>query len=106
MVGARLKALRESKKMNQDELADKLGVSTGYISLLEADKRNLDTRLLLDILKVFNVNPADFFAEGLPKDKGVPVIAYISAYSTLISPLHHGNKTENLNLIFLVYFPF
>lgn len=58
MIGARVKQLREEKKMSMTELAEKAGVAKSYLSSLE---RNLQT------------NPSIQFLEKIAIVLGVPV---------------------------------
>jgi transcriptional regulator with XRE-family HTH domain len=46
MTGAQLKTARETRRWNQQQLAERLDVSQGYVSLLERDLRRLPTGLL------------------------------------------------------------
>lgn len=52
----RLKELRIEKKMNQKELADKLGYKQNTISQWENDKRFMDTETLRTIANFFGVS--------------------------------------------------
>lgn len=58
MIGARVKKLREEKKMSMTELAERAGVAKSYLSSLE---RNLQT------------NPSIQFLEKIAIVLGVPV---------------------------------
>lgn len=52
----RLKELRIEKKMNQKELADKLGYKQNTISQWENDKRFMDTETLRTVANFFGVS--------------------------------------------------
>ena len=52
----RIIAIREHKKLNQEEFAKKIGVSRNFISLVETGKRNLSDRTISDICREFSVN--------------------------------------------------
>ncbi len=55
-VGERLKQLRLSKKMTQEALAKKLGVSISTVGMYERGQRNPDNEMLIKISKVFNIS--------------------------------------------------
>jgi transcriptional regulator with XRE-family HTH domain len=46
MTGPQLKASREQRQWNQQQLAERLGVSQAYVSLLERGRRPLPGRLV------------------------------------------------------------
>lgn len=54
-MGYRIKELRESKKMTQEELSKKSGISRGTISALESDTmRETTTKTLVKIAKALD----------------------------------------------------
>lgn len=56
----RIKEIRESKKLTQEELAKNVGCSRQYINELEnTDARNVSSHLLLKIAKMLDV-PTDY----------------------------------------------
>lgn len=48
-VGDRIREIREAKKLTQDQLAGKAGISKGFLSEIENDKRNVSSEYLLRI---------------------------------------------------------
>ena len=54
----RLKSLRKSKKMTQQELADASGVSVQAIQKIETSKRKIGTTTAEMVANVFHINPA------------------------------------------------
>ncbi|UYO62829.1 helix-turn-helix domain-containing protein [Acetobacterium wieringae] len=56
MFGKRLKQLRESREITQQELADILNVSVGTIGMYEIDKRLPNNKNREKIAKYFNVS--------------------------------------------------
>jgi transcriptional regulator with XRE-family HTH domain len=59
-IGQKLKALREARRLNQTNLAARLGISQARISLIERGQAALDAGEFLDVLRIFNV-PASHF---------------------------------------------
>ncbi len=56
MINERLKKIRETLKLNQNDFASKLNLQRNSISLIENGKRNLSDRTIKDICTKFNVN--------------------------------------------------
>lgn len=55
-MNSRLKKIRKSKEMNQQEFSQKLGISRGHLAGLESGAKNITDRLENDICREFNVN--------------------------------------------------
>lgn len=60
-LGNRIKQLRKNLKLTQADLADKAGLSTNFIALLEKGKRSASVDTLLRISKVLKVELKDLF---------------------------------------------
>ena len=52
---------RLSKKLTQQELAEKSDLSLPFINLIENNRRNLSVDTLLKILSAMDIDPSDFF---------------------------------------------
>ncbi|GAA2917542.1 short-chain fatty acyl-CoA regulator family protein [Streptomyces thioluteus] len=61
-VGARLRRLREERRMSQAELARVLSISPSYLNQMEHDSRPLTVPVLLRLTETFGVDPS-FFSE-------------------------------------------
>ncbi|MFI1472261.1 short-chain fatty acyl-CoA regulator family protein [Streptomyces wuyuanensis] len=61
-AGARLRRLREERRMTQAELARVLGISPSYLNQMEHDSRPLTVPVLLRLTETFGVDPG-FFSE-------------------------------------------
>lgn len=64
-----LKELRESKKMNQQELADALGITRQSVSNYETGKRMPNKEMLEIIADYFNVDMNFLYGKTLVKNK-------------------------------------
>src|ERR1700737_1244144 len=62
-VGDRVRALREEKKWTQDQLATKSGVSTGFLSDIENNKRNPSSEYVLKIANALGAS-IDYLLRG------------------------------------------
>ncbi|WP_326975317.1 helix-turn-helix domain-containing protein [Caproicibacter sp. BJN0012] len=55
-IGRRIQAYRETAGMSQEELAEKLGLSTIYISTIERGVRTPSLEVFVDIVNALNVS--------------------------------------------------
>lgn len=62
-LGAKLKALRLSSDLTQEELADRAKLTKGFISQLENDQTSVSVDSLSDILDALGISLAEFFGE-------------------------------------------
>ncbi len=61
LLGNRIKQLRKGLKLTQAQLADKAGLSTNFIALLENGKRSASVDTLFRISQVLKVELKDLF---------------------------------------------
>lgn len=61
-AGARLRRLRQERRLTQAELARTIGISPSYLNQMEHDSRPLTVPVLLRLTEVFGVDPS-FFSE-------------------------------------------
>ena len=67
-IGERLKRLRMTNSLTQEELASRADLTKGYISQLENDATSPSIATLKDILDVFGVSMQEFFSEISDED--------------------------------------
>ncbi len=58
MTGAKVRAGRERRGWQQGELAERLGVSQGYVSLLEGGQRPVSKRLTAKLVSLLSLSPS------------------------------------------------
>jgi predicted transcriptional regulator/DNA-binding XRE family transcriptional regulator len=58
--GARIRRLRQNRGLTQAALAERLGVSTAYLNLLENDRRRLTPDLLIRLTRVLGIGVDEF----------------------------------------------
>ncbi len=61
LLGKRIKALRERKGLTQEELEEKTGVNTKYISAIERGQKNATIKTLEKIAKGLDVELYELF---------------------------------------------
>ncbi len=74
-LGLRIAQYRKNIKMEQIELAAKLGVTRNYISSVETGKKYPNLKVLYEIASIFNVSPGDL----LQKDSIIDTINELAA---------------------------
>ena len=63
-IGLRIKALRESAKMSQKDLAYAADLDRSYIASIENGRRNVSIVNIEKIAGALNVNLKEFFSDG------------------------------------------
>ncbi|MFV0293443.1 MAG: short-chain fatty acyl-CoA regulator family protein [Paracoccus sp. (in: a-proteobacteria)] len=59
IIGQRLKILRTTLGLTQAQMAEQLGVSASYITLIESDQRPASAKLLMRLAQVYDLNVAE-----------------------------------------------
>ncbi|MDO5641134.1 MAG: short-chain fatty acyl-CoA regulator family protein [Paracoccus sp. (in: a-proteobacteria)] len=59
IIGQRLKVLRTTLGLTQAQMAEQLGVSASYITLIESDQRPASAKLLMRLAQVYDINVAE-----------------------------------------------
>ena len=77
-IGAKLKNLRKSRKLTQEEFAEKIGVSRSTFSCYEIDQRVPSVKTLQKIADVFGVG-LDYFGISAAKDDAFDLLARAKA---------------------------
>lgn len=63
-IGEKIKGLRLASELTQEELADRAGLTRGFISQLENDQSSIAIDSLADILSALGVSLSDFFSDS------------------------------------------
>lgn len=58
-----LKRIREENQLTAQEVADKIGITKGYYSMIENGKRGLSYPIAVRIADVFGMKPDEIFFE-------------------------------------------
>ena len=61
ILGSRIRELRKSKNLTQFELAEKIGLSTNFIGMVERGERNTTVDKIFKLAKAFNITMEEFF---------------------------------------------
>lgn len=80
-LGARLREMRQTKNLTQEELADRCELTKGYISQLENDLTSPSIATLVDLLNALGSNLSDFFHEETEQKIVFPKEEYIEKQS-------------------------
>jgi transcriptional regulator with XRE-family HTH domain len=57
-LGKRIRALREERKISQEELADRADIHRNYMSQIEGGKRNVSFYYVVKIARALQVSPS------------------------------------------------
>jgi len=112
VVGLHIRLTRQARGMEQQELADAMGVSQGAVSNWERGKRALSVPDFMRICRVLNVPPKALLPDGPPADAAaapavaVPVAAVLRVCAPTEAPVvavysnpddaYHAADTHNL----------
>ncbi len=67
-IGARIRSLRQQSELTQEELAERAGLTKGFISQVERDLTSISLDSLVQILDALGERISDFF-EDIEKEK-------------------------------------
>ncbi|WP_341266446.1 helix-turn-helix domain-containing protein [Candidatus Phytoplasma fraxini] len=62
-IGLQLRNLRLNRKITQKELANKINVTSGYISQIENNLISPSLKILFALFKIFKISASDFFQQ-------------------------------------------
>lgn len=63
VIGQKIKALRLSSDLTQEELANRASISKGFVSQLENDQTSIQIDTLADIVEALGVTLVEFFSD-------------------------------------------
>ncbi|MBP3226780.1 MAG: helix-turn-helix transcriptional regulator [Methanobrevibacter sp.] len=101
MLGDKIKLLRTTAKLTQEEFAEKLGVSQQAIGLWERNKNLPNQKLLIKIAKFFNVTLDYLFDENINTNKIIftPDEIQLIENFRLLKPDNQKNIINNINFL-------
>jgi len=63
MIGARIKDIRNSRGITQEQLSERVGINTKYLSSIERGKENPTLKTLLNLTQSLDVNLDEIFSD-------------------------------------------
>jgi transcriptional regulator with XRE-family HTH domain len=63
MIGARIKDIRNKQGITQEQLSEKIGINTKYLSSIERGKENPTLNILLNLAQSLDVNLDEIFSD-------------------------------------------
>ncbi len=96
MNGNKLRSLRESKKMLQKQLADRLNLRTSTIGMYEQGRREPDNETLKKIANFFNVS-TDFLLDNTKENKSEKEAIEKEALKNALVKAGFIKQNENLS---------
>lgn len=88
-VGDRIREIREARRMTQDQLAEQSGISKGFLSDVENNKRNVSSDNLLRVANVLGAS-LDYLLRGASSEP--------AARGPVTIPPELAEAAEKLNL--------
>jgi transcriptional regulator with XRE-family HTH domain len=88
-VGDRIREIRDDMQMNQDRLADSAGISKGFLSDVENNKRNISSENLLKIANVLGAS-VDYLLRG--------EVSEVTSTEPVVIPPELSQAAEELEL--------
>lgn len=61
LIGERIKSIRKSRGFTQEELAEKAGIKSTYVTGIETGKRNTSLKTIAKLLTALDVEPIELF---------------------------------------------
>ena len=61
IFGKRIKELRNQRNLTQSELAEKIGLSTNFIGMVERGERNTSVDKIFKLAYAFEISLSEFF---------------------------------------------
>ena len=77
ILGNNIKQIRTLEKLSQEELAEKIGKSSHFISLVERGESGLSVNTIIDICKALNTDTNSIFA-GIVKSENTKLNSFLS----------------------------
>ena len=65
-IGEKMRAIRIARNLNQQEVAEEMGVSRQYVSRWESGERNINADQLVQYAKIMGVT-LDYFSDNSPE---------------------------------------
>ena len=103
-IGQKIKALRQRSDLTQEELANRAGLTKGFISQLENEQSSIQIDSLADLLEVLGISLSEFFADDsetkvvfAPTERAVVDGNGVSVFELLIP----GSTNNLMDPIFL-----
>ena len=98
LIGKKLRNARISHNLTQTELAEELGVSTGYICQIECGDKCFNLKRLKEVADFFE-RPVTYFIDGAAGDIRASTIAEIVEIMNRLTPESLDKVKKILNII-------
>ncbi|MGH4018851.1 MAG: helix-turn-helix domain-containing protein [Pseudonocardiaceae bacterium] len=90
-IGQRLRRIRVARDKTQKVIADRAGISDGYLSLLESGKRPLDSlKLIKDLAYALEIAPSELTSIPIPAPGNGHTDSAVEAVRHALTAVDHG----------------
>ncbi len=97
-LGGRIREIRGAKGMTQERLAARAGISKGFLSEVENDRRNLSSRILLSIATELGAT-VDYLLTGITPPSEAPKSIDIPVELSRVAEELHLTHSETVGLL-------
>jgi transcriptional regulator with XRE-family HTH domain len=97
-VGGRIREIREAVAMTQEQLAAKSGISKGFLSEVENDRRNLSSDNLLKIATALGAS-VEYLLTGVSPNSEIPRSVEVPVELSRVAEDLHLTHGETLGLL-------
>lgn len=95
VIGTAAKALRESRAISQEKMAEILECSVPMLSQLENGKRTWKTKWIYAVASYFNVHPSELFGGSVLSDEDRKTVEIIKALRATDDKLKSSPKKKS-----------
>ena len=86
LVGQRIRQLRKDRSLTQAELAAKIGIQQSDLCRMETGEYKVSLETLFKILRIFEMNVAEFFDVTASGDLSADEMEFLALYRALAPP--------------------
>jgi transcriptional regulator with XRE-family HTH domain len=95
-IGANIRAIRKSRSLSIQELADRIGASRAALSHIEGGSRLPSVEMIEKLAGALEVHPGAFWGESYRHDRPAPMVVRVADTSAVARRAHHIQPGDEL----------
>ena len=96
-LGDRLREIRQSRAMSQEQLALSAELTSAYVGQVERGSKNVTAHTLNKICKALNISLSEFFVADSTQDKNIDTVS-----NQILHQLHGKSESEKQAILKMV----
>ena len=96
-LGERLRNLRQSRGMSQEQVAHIADITPAYLGQVERGTKNITVHTLEKVCTALNITLADFFSTAKERDRSIDEVS-----NQILHQLHDKSKSEKQAILKMV----